>query len=40
VIFAAKIFRYPRKQAEARRQAQDYARDMGRGGMYDGRTVD
>ncbi|WP_020139582.1 hypothetical protein [Streptomyces sp. 351MFTsu5.1] len=29
VIFAEKIFRYPRKQAEGRRQAQDYARSIG-----------
>ncbi|MGK3943419.1 hypothetical protein [Streptomyces sp. RP5T] len=29
VIFADKIFRYPRKQAEGRQQAQDYARSIG-----------
>ncbi|MFD4503572.1 hypothetical protein [Streptomyces sp. NPDC058457] len=29
VIFSEKIFRYPRKQAEGRRQAQDYARSIG-----------
>ena len=29
VIFAEKIFRYPRKQVEGRRQAQDYARSIG-----------
>ncbi|MEU5539710.1 hypothetical protein [Streptomyces sp. NPDC020362] len=29
VVFADKIFRYPRKQVEGRRQAQDYARSIG-----------
>jgi len=29
VVFADKVFRYPRKQAEGRRQAQDYARSIG-----------
>lgn len=29
VIFADKIFRYPRQQAEGRQQAQDYARSIG-----------
>ncbi|WBO69036.1 hypothetical protein [Streptomyces camelliae] len=29
VVFADKIFRYPRKEAEGRRQAQDYARSIG-----------
>ncbi|MDQ0745967.1 hypothetical protein QF034_000198 [Streptomyces africanus] len=29
VVFAGKVFRYPRKQAEGRRQAQDYARSIG-----------
>jgi hypothetical protein len=29
VVFAGKVFRYPRKQPEGRRQAQDYARSIG-----------
>ncbi|MFJ4787733.1 hypothetical protein [Streptomyces sp. NPDC088794] len=29
VVFAERIFRYPRKQAEGRRQAQAYARSIG-----------
>ncbi|MFD7919687.1 hypothetical protein ACFV3R_10720 [Streptomyces sp. NPDC059740] len=29
VIFADRIFRYPRKQVEGRQQAQDYARSIG-----------
>ncbi|MDH6220336.1 hypothetical protein [Streptomyces pseudovenezuelae] len=29
VVFADKIFRYPRKQTEGRRQAQAYARSIG-----------
>ena len=29
VIFADKIFRYPRKQTEGRQRAQDYARSIG-----------
>lgn len=29
VVFADKVFRYPRRQAEGRRQAQDYARSLG-----------
>ncbi|MFI0544379.1 hypothetical protein ACH3VS_36630 [Streptomyces sp. WSLK1-3] len=29
VVFADKIFRYPRKQAEGRREARDYARSIG-----------
>jgi hypothetical protein len=29
VVFAGKVFRYPRRQAEGRQQAQDYARSIG-----------
>lgn len=29
VVFPGKVFRYPRGQAEGRRQAQDYARSVG-----------
>lgn len=29
VVFAGRIFRYPRKQAEGRRRAQSYARSIG-----------
>jgi hypothetical protein len=29
VVFAGQVFRYPRKQAEGRRRAQDYARSIG-----------
>lgn len=29
VVFAGKVFRYPRGQVEGRRRAQDYARSIG-----------